>query len=236
RAKLLAWFVATERLELRFAFAEHTGVSTLFHEKIGIFEFPWGARVAFTGSANESEAGHLTNFETIDVFRDWVREDSERVRIKLSQFDEAWSGTAPGLRVLRLSADALKLIKTHAPASPPGEDGFEEPTPRLAPNRWRHQTEAMRAFLNIGWGVLNMATGTGKTRTALQICEHLIRGREIDTMIVAADGNDLLDQWFLQLLDLTSRLPKKFGILRHHGAHHERDYFLVEPRQRVLLI
>lgn len=80
-----------------------------------------------------------------------------------------------------------------------------------------------------------MATGTGKTRTALRICKALLDRGEIDTIIVSADGNDLLDQWYSQLLELTKCLPHRFAIQRHYGTHHERDYFLINKRQTILL-
>ena len=54
RARVFAWLVANERLQLKFAFPEHLDEPGIFHEKFGIFDLESGGRVAFTGSANET--------------------------------------------------------------------------------------------------------------------------------------------------------------------------------------
>ena len=45
-----------------------------------------------------------------------------------------------------------------------------------------------------------MATGTGKTRTAIRIIQELYDRREVDQVLVITYGNDLLDQWYRELL------------------------------------
>jgi len=50
-------------------------------------------------------------------------------------------------------------------------------------NKWRHQDEALAIFLKEERGILNMATGTGKTRTALKILSRLFETGEIETAI-----------------------------------------------------
>jgi len=235
RLRLLAWMVAAGHLEIRFAYRNDFDQPGLFHEKIGIFSFPGGATVAFTGSANESLSGHSLNYETLDVFRDWVAHDHERVRVKVRQFEDAWSGDAPGLEVLRLSPDALRQVKAIAPAdSPIHEEEEASSLDDRARWRWRHQDEAIEEFLSVERGVLEMATGTGKTRTALRICETLLTDKLIDSIIVSADGNDLLDQWYQQLLSLATS-GRSFRIARHYSSHHEREYFTLDPSHSILL-
>src|SRR5581483_105307 len=92
RAKILAWLIANDRLEIRFAFPEHVDAAGIFHEKIGVFDFPGGEQVAFTGSANETLGGHRVNYESIDVYCSWIPGEEARVRTKVEQFDEAWKG------------------------------------------------------------------------------------------------------------------------------------------------
>jgi hypothetical protein len=115
RVRLFAWMVANDHLILRFAFPEHIEQPGIFHEKIGVFQFPWGDQVAFTGSANESEHGYERNYESIDVYRSWMTGDEERVQIKQEQFEEAWSARAVGLKVLPLSPELAALIRSKAP-------------------------------------------------------------------------------------------------------------------------
>jgi len=93
----------------------------------------------------------------------------------------------------------------------------------------------MQEFLHQRRGILEMATGTGKTRTALAILAHLINHGSIRTAIVTTDGSDLLDQW---ATDLTTRLQEcspRFRLLRHYREHHQRDEYLIDPDRSVLL-
>ncbi len=237
--RLFAWLVATERLEIRFAFAEHVDAPGLFHEKIGLFEFPWGNTVAFTGSANETNHGHSRNYETIDVFRDWIAGDVDRVHVKVGQFADAWDGKSKGLRIRHLSPETLNFIKSLAPDKRPQPSVDDEVDTQSADSnseKWRHQDEAVAAFLEAKRGILEMATGTGKTRTALRICRELCNRDDLSTIIVTTDGTDLLNQWHKQLLEISSQLGRRFAMVRHYHENHERDRFILEPGQKILLI
>ena len=57
RARILAWLISNDRLHIKFAFAKHIDDAGIFHEKMGVFDFAGGLRVAFTGSANEDVGG-----------------------------------------------------------------------------------------------------------------------------------------------------------------------------------
>ena len=234
RLRLLTWLIASKRLELRFAFPVHVEDPGIFHEKIGIFEFPWDWTVAFTGSANESTMGHTKNYESIDVYRDWLSEDSDRVKVKCEQFSEAWLNQAQGLRIRGLSPEALRYIKERAP-----DEDFPKPPPLVregSVNRWRHQDEAIDTFLKEERGVLEMATGTGKTRTALRIFKELVQQHKIESLIVATDGTDLLNQWYEQLLPVSQELDRPYSIVRHYNKYHDRARYHLKPHQKILLI
>ena len=43
----------------------------------------------------------------------------------------------------------------------------------------------------------NFSSSTGKTRTSLAIAELLLDEKKIETVVIAADGPDLLDQWLV---------------------------------------
>lgn len=59
---LLLWLLANGHLEIKFGFPIDPDDNSLFHEKIGIFDFPSGEKVAFQGSANETKSGHINNY------------------------------------------------------------------------------------------------------------------------------------------------------------------------------
>jgi superfamily II DNA or RNA helicase len=234
RLRVFIWLVASARLEIRFAFPEHITNARLYHEKIGLFVFPWGSTVAFTGSANETEGGHSDNYESIDVFRDWIAADSERVAVKQSQFDLAWNGLAPGLKIRTLSPETMEYIRERASDYPRPSHATQNPhTPEN--DIWRHQDEAIEAFLRNERGVLEMATGTGKTRTTLRILERLFRSEHAKTAIIATDGNDLLDQWHKQLTVLSHSLHHPIAVLRNYSTHKEHEPFLLNPSGMILL-
>lgn len=234
RTRLFTWLVANGRLVLRFAFPEHLEESGIFYEKIGIFDFPWGDKIAFTGSANETLYGLRKNYESIDVYRSWVPEDTERVSIKEAQIEEAWSGDAEGLNVRSISEETLEYIRTRAPSSPPSQDSQ---LPKVVEKSiWRHQDEAVEEFLKVGRGILEMATGTGKTRTALKILTRLDLEGLIDGIIVTTDGIDLLDQWCAELDQWVVKGNRGYVVFRHYEGHHDLGDFSHQPQGSILII
>ncbi len=241
RASIFAWLVANDRVELKFAFAEHVEDAGIFHEKIGIFDLVGGDRVAFTGSANETSGGHNRNYESIDVYRDWLPGEAERVDTKAEQFEETWADAALGLRVVAPSPSILLRVRAAAPRSLPVarrvEDAAAPPAALPPPDpRWRHQEEAIAAFLPARAGVLEMATGTGKTRTALKLLDRLIADGAIDAAIVATDGTDLLDQWSAELDAWSVGTTGRWLVYRHFERHHELGEFALDPRGAVIVI
>lgn len=236
--ELLAWMVANERLEIKFAFPKHVHDPGIFHEKIGVFYFPWNEYIAFQGSANETDHGYRRNYESIDVYRSWVDADSQRALTKVNQFNEAWEGLAAGLEACPLSKKSLEAVRRVAPNKQPKPFQL---TPAVSDDqketqRWRHQDEAVKEFLKAKRGVLEMATGTGKTRTAIKILKTLVDKNEIDGIIICTDGTDLLDQWGKELDAWSLTLSPPYQVLRHYGTNHELGEFALNSKNRILLV
>jgi superfamily II DNA or RNA helicase len=234
RAQLFAWLLATDRLEIRFAFPGHVDGAGIFHEKMGVFDFPNGEQAAFTGSANETLGGHARNYESIDVYRSWALGEDIRVATKVEQFEEAWSGDAAGLSVRSPSADVLARLKARAPKKAPRPDPIAEPVKEDP--KWRHQTEAVEAFLSKRAGVLEMATGTGKTRTTIKILDRLIAAGEIGGAVIAMDGTDLLDQWSLELDAWILKSANGWLLYRHFERHREIGDFVLDPENGLIVV
>lgn len=230
RAKIFAWLVANGRLELRFAFPKHVEGAGIFHEKIGVFDFPNADHVAFTGSANETLGGHQINYESIDVYRSWLPGEEERVQTKIDQFDEAWNNKAAGLDVREPTADVVARLKARAPSQPPGK------RPSSEDRKWRHQLEATEIFLKKRAGVLEMATGTGKTRTALKILDRLIDAKSIEGAVISMEGTDLLDQWTAELDAWNFASNRRWRVYRHYERHKELGDFSLDPQNAILVI
>jgi superfamily II DNA or RNA helicase len=215
------------RLEIKIATpSEGLGI---YHEKVGIFFGEADDYVAFSGSTNESREALIHNYECIDVFPSW--EVPTRARRKREHFEALWKGVAPGVKTYTFpDAAKRKLIRAIKDAvlrrRAPEEEGE---------GLWPHQEKAIARFMEAKCGILEMATGTGKTRTALSILGRLIRSGAVRTAIIACDGNDLLDQWAGELAGVLSTTQPRYRLLRHYRNYHQRDEYLASPDASVLL-
>jgi len=225
----LAWMVADNLLQFRIAIP--TGeLDGDFHDKFGIFRDAEQNAVAFHGSPNDSEKA-FRNYESISVYYSWVDgRETLRVQAEQDRFNLIWGNGDANLRVYDLP-DAVRrnLIEFTARSSRPYSAPTGSTTRDVAP-QWGHQQEALAEFLKAKHGILEMATGTGKTRTALSILEELRERGVVRTAIVAAYGTDLLDQWHKELVRRTS-LP----VFRAYENHREAQSFLNDPEDAVLL-
>ena len=166
----LAWMVADELLEFRITIpvGELDGD---FHDKFGIFEDMFGDAIAFHGSPNDSERA-FRNYESISVYYSWLDErEAVRVQGHRARFERIWDNRDPNLRTYPLP-DAIRrsLIEFSTRSKRPYK---QRAAVKTEDQRWMHQREAIEIFLRERHGVLEMATGTGKTRTALQIFAEL---------------------------------------------------------------
>ena len=81
-----------------------------------------------------------------------------------------------------------------------------------------------------------MATGTGKTKTALEIARILIRRKEVNSLIILTDNEDLLNQWYLEIIDwLEDNGLEEFELWRNYSAHKEKDSFERDPKGKILI-
>ena len=103
-------------------------------------------------------------------------------------------------------------------------------------HRWRHQREAVDTFLRESSGILEMATGTGKTRTALRIMDQLIQNGSTTASIISADGNDLLDQWCLELDAWLLDSGRPWILHRHFAQHKGLGSFILDHNKAILVI
>ena len=104
----------------------------------------------------------------------------------------------------------------------------------LNPSRklWIHQEEAIKIFLTKKNGILEMATGTGKTHTAIQIMKKLLEDDMIKRIIVITYGNDLLQQWYHELLIGFCNVK----IFRFFDRYKEWSKFVLEDDKCILIL
>ncbi|MFC1984816.1 DEAD/DEAH box helicase family protein [Chloroflexota bacterium] len=209
----------------------------IYHEKVGIF-FDDNDYVAFSGYTNESWNALEENYECIDVYPSW--DIPTRAHRKLNHFNNLWTNKDRGAEVFPFpEAARKKLIRIHKTdergRSTLKNGNEQDQEDEKTDVKWRHQDQAVNKFLELERGVLNMATGTGKTRTALKIIDKLFQRDEIDTVVISTDGTDLLDQWYREILSWRRRIDRDFVIYRHYGSHKGIENYSLDPRGAILL-
>ncbi|MGX7761025.1 DEAD/DEAH box helicase family protein [Streptomyces angustmyceticus] len=216
---LLGRLIAEGRLDIKLAFVEREGRIGIYHEKIGVFRDAVGDLVGFTGSSNETYGGLMANFESVEVYRGWVAGDGARALRLEADFQTLWSNQTPHLSVERfpdVARDRLIELGSDRPrAALPGRDDALTPLPvvttapaRLGVPEWLavrgYQREAVESWLrHRGRGILKMATGTGKTKTAMiaatQLANVLRQREEPLIVLVLAPLQHLVDQWITEI-------------------------------------
>lgn len=234
----LAWMVADEIITFKLALPHNKLERGNFHDKFGIFTDTEGSRVSFIGSYNDSVQG-TRNYESIKIFCSWNPALVSFVEDDVLRFERLWENRDQNVRVFELPEAAREqILSLRTRERPYSKLTSNNPTISGVPDKrglWTHQSKAIEAFLEQERGILEMATGTGKTRTALEICKELVEGDRIETIIIAADGNDLLDQWHKQLLQLRNNIGKTFIVHREYANHHDREKFLLNQRNKIFL-
>ena len=227
--KLISWLIANGQLEIKFALPlkehilddsnrrpEDINYKNMYHFKYGYFEFPDDTKLVIEGSANETNSALYYNGESITLYKSWLEDQAKDVEQLVGWVDEDWLQKNDNFRIYELSDETLEEIKKHSPDKRPGKndpiptpdpdpiptpDPDPIPTPEDDKKKYRHQDKAISAFLKAKNGILDMATGTGKTRTALKIINKLYEQKKIDQFIVTCYGTNLLEQWHEVMLN-----------------------------------
>lgn len=218
----LGWMVANDRLSIRVSIPrDYAGLpkdfwinanQRIFHQKVGILRDAEGNCISFSGSINETASGWTGNIEEFKVFRNWEFHEKEYQEADIAKFDRFWNGQARSIETMDIPEAVRERLIQIAPDS----------IDKLALDRWTtkrnrnraskvelfdYQKEAIEAWLdNIRKGIFEMATGTGKTYTALGCVEKAF-AEGISGAVIATPYQHLSQQW--------AREIDKFGL--EHG-------------------
>jgi superfamily II DNA or RNA helicase len=210
---LLAYLIAKEILEIRFAVpinfhdlktdAEQNLTSNLYHVKNGYFKLYDGSVVAFDGSFNESESGHNHHIDQTQVWRSWREEDQERLNDVVNDIDVDWNSKNPYIKIFHISQEAIELIRKNAPEKRPAEFSRTITEEKKEALKLRdYQLEALSSWKSNNYrGILALATGTGKTKTAISAIKNLKAKNPLSLIIVTSPFLSLAKQWIKELND-----------------------------------
>lgn len=202
----LAWMIADKVVEFRFAIPRNDIGD--YHDKVAMFEDNEGNIVIFHGSFNDSMKAML-NGEAVSVFKSWDSSQSDYIAIHRKRLLDLWNGKNNQLIILKMPAVVRdQLMKLRSSARPYHLDskGLEVMKQKglKCPIELRdYQEEAVKRWLKTGKGILEMATGTGKTITALTAALRKWEELRRLAIIITVPYIHLMDQWEV--------ICKKFG-------------------------
>ena len=210
RLNAIAWLIAKGSLEIKLAVRTSTsrGASIgIYHEKIGIFTDEQDNHIAFSGSCNETTGGLFNNFESVDVYWSW-EDPQKRVNEKIADFEALWANNTPGVCVYDFTQISKELLARYKRPSVPtigaefSDDGAQPSAsadPGTVPT-WLNVRDYQRLGLEKwkkagGKGILAMATGSGKTITALYLACRMHEKIKPLVVIVVCPYINLALQW-----------------------------------------
>lgn len=188
KLQLLAELIAKGVLDIKIAV---TGDSGIYHDKLGILEDFDGNVVVFYGSSNASLNGYQNNYEKIRVVKSFDDAQVDSVLDECREFQALWDGTNPFVQVYNYKDSAkakiLEVINTRKTQSN---------NTQSAPIKLRdYQEEAINAWVNNDYhGFYVMATGTGKTWTAIFSAKRLVEEHPA-MIVICAPYKHLVRQW-----------------------------------------
>jgi superfamily II DNA or RNA helicase len=208
KSKLLIYLIENGILEFKLALSETYGI---YHDKLGIVEDLDGNKVCFVGSLNETLQAYTKNYEKVRLFYSWKNEDDlERINEEEEYFDRLWDDRVDFLKVQKLSPEIVqKVVRLKPEFESTQEDIVDIPSVEEVPKESYasiqlrpYQLEAISSWKDNNFhGILSMATGTGKTFTAIQALIDIIDSRKGEPLFVyiVVPYQVLLNQWNREL-------------------------------------
>ncbi|MEQ9450496.1 MAG: DEAD/DEAH box helicase family protein [Pseudomonadales bacterium] len=201
----IAWMIRDKILEFRIAIPKQK-LSGIFHAKIGVAKDSEGETVAFSGSYNLTGAAE-NNWETIEIYYSARESELSRINRKEREFERMWSQADPNLKIFKPNdQDVEPFIRITQRVERPYTRLLHQ-RPKIpsrftdANNRLReHQELAIKNwFAANGQGVFNMATGSGKTVTALsgvtRLLDHITSSEASIVVLALVPFRHLAEQW-----------------------------------------
>ena len=203
--KCFGWMLKNEFLEIKLVVPLDN--KYLFHQKIGVMEDKQGNIISFSGSINETASGWLNNIEEFKVFKSWD-ESSKYCLSDVNKFNNFWNGLNDNIKVYDLPEAISNYLIKRAPTDINDllaviDTKLHNKTNQYTiPLHW-YQKDAVEKWINCDYKMLlNMATGTGKTRTAIACIKHILNMNKHNLIIITAPQVPILHQWIGEIKEL----------------------------------
>ncbi|WP_424353440.1 DEAD/DEAH box helicase family protein [Methanosarcina mazei] len=240
-AKVLGWLIANNYLEIKVGYIENKiSGNEILHQKVGVIEDKDGNKISFSGSNNESAYGWEYNSEKFKVFFSWETNNDEFIREDVNDFEELWNDESKKTRVVPFP----EAIKKHLiDISPKSEFEFENLVYEIEKQKKgsalkkqeiglrNYQLEAIDSWFKNGCkGLFEMATGTGKTYTALGALKKLLEKESKLVTIISCPFLHLTYQWEQSIKKFDLDLPIIFVSSSNTKWRHELAEKILDNR------
>lgn len=211
--KALGWMLSTGVLEIKLAIVfnddgsicnnESIAEKGLFHQKVGILKDIEGNELSFSGSINETATAWINNDEEFKVFKKWTDSYEYFIRDK-QRFEKIWNNKRKNVKVYSLpSAVQADIIRYSSDFDIENITLKKYRFIRLQQynfksehNLFFYQADALNKWKANNYKLLfEMATGTGKTRTAIAGIKYLNQINQKLITIISTPQNTLSKQW-----------------------------------------
>lgn len=193
----LSWLVSNAVLDFRFCMPVGKLGGGILHSKLSVFYDVEGNGVAIMGSQNDSSQASI-NEETVSVFTSWGSSKEYFFDYEKS-FSEKWNGDNKTIKSYAIS-DAIKenIIEAGREFQNNFVVGLKEcAQPRYSKRILRtYQKSAIHSWIdNNKKGLFEMATGSGKTFTAISAVKHVLEEEKPIAIVILAPRTHLVVQW-----------------------------------------
>lgn len=211
----MGWMLAKGYLKIKIAIvktkgsicsAQQSTAHSIMHQKVGILYDDESNGLSFSGSNNETASGWLENIEEFKVFRQWESGQSIYFEDDCAKFNSFWNNNCPGVEIV----DLPTAVQEHLLIA---GKSFEKETIALQRYYTKHrplpskpkqelklfvyQNAAVEKWISNGHCLLfEMATGCGKTRTAIACMNTVLTNeKKSKVFVVTCPQSTLSLQW-----------------------------------------
>lgn len=214
RLNLLATLIAEGKLDIKIAFTESHNQLGIYHEKMGLMYDEFNNVIAFSGSTNETENAFIANYEVLDVFCSWQSDfEAKKVLEKELAFHLLWTNADAKVSIIDFPEAAIQKLMSYKRETFDREIDKKETS--IQPQRmveekpknvfrvpedvifYDYQQKAIDKWVEAGFqGIFDMATGSGKTFTALGALSKLSEKlKDRLGVVILCPYQHLVEQW-----------------------------------------